>query len=55
MMLRPDYEKFKQIAPKEIKETYDLLTAYTNDSMLITIAKLMDLKTAAIENIAYKH
>lgn len=23
--------------------------------MLITIAKLMDLKTAAIENIAYKH
>ncbi len=50
VMLRPDYEKFKQIAAKELCEPFVLSNAYTDDALLL-ISKIMDHKTAAIEDI----
>ena len=49
-MLRPDYEKFKKVAPKELKNPYLLVNAYTGDN-LFTISKLMNTDTTAIENM----
>lgn len=49
-MLRPDYEKFKQVAARELKEPIILSSAY-NSGELLTILKVMDTETAAIENI----
>ena len=49
-MLRPDYEKFKQVAPKELKNPYLLVNAYTGDN-LFTISKLMNKDTTAIEDM----
>ena len=50
MMLRPDYEKFKAVAPKEFKLPY-ILSASGKNGTLLTIAKVMDVETSAIENI----
>lgn len=47
-MLRPDYEKFKRVALKELKKPYILVNAYTGDN-LFTISKLMNTDTTAIE------
>ncbi len=54
MMLRPDYEKFKQVALEELKSPYSLVTAYNSES-IFTIGKVMDLDTAAIENVKASH
>lgn len=53
-MLRPDYEKFKQIAPQELKAPFALLTAYNSES-IFTIGKVMNLETAAIEDMEATH
>lgn len=49
MMLRPDYEAFKRVASKEFKEPYILSSLDSGD--YLTIAKVIDTSTAAIENI----
>ncbi|MBE6105129.1 phosphorylcholine transferase LicD [Anaerovibrio lipolyticus] len=53
-MLRPDYEKFKLVAPQELAAPFALLTAYNSDS-IFTIGKLMNLETAAIEYMEATH
>ena len=49
-MLRPDYEKFKQVAEKEFQSPIIISSAY-NSGEILTIVKVMDKETAAIENI----
>lgn len=49
MMLRPDYEEFKRVAPRELKEPFILSSLDSGD--YLTIAKVIDTSTAAIENI----
>ena len=53
-MLRPDYEKFKKVAPKELNNPYLLINTYTEDK-IITISKLMNTDTTAIENMNAGH
>ena len=53
-MLRPDYEKFKQVASQELKNPYILINAYTGDN-LFTISKLMNKDTTAVENMLEVH
>lgn len=48
-MLRPDYDKFKEVAPRELKKPFCLVNAYTGDN-LFTISKLMNIDTTAIED-----
>ena len=50
MMLRPDYEKFKQVAQGELTGNIKLINAYTSD-VLFSISKIMDVETAAIEEM----
>ena len=49
-MLRPDYEKFKQVTEKELKAPLMISSAY-NSGEVLTILKVMDEETAAIEDI----
>lgn len=53
-MLRPDYERFKQVVSQELKSPFALLTAY-NSGEIFTIGKVMNLNTAAIEQVEGKH
>ena len=48
MMLRPDYEKFKQVAQGELTGNIKLINAYTSD-VLFSISKIMDVETAIEE------
>ncbi len=49
-MLRPDYDKFLKVAEKEIDYPLVLSTAY-NSGDILSISKLMDVETTAIEDI----
>lgn len=49
-MLRPDYEKFKQVADQELKAPLTISSAY-NSGEVLTILKVMDEETTAIEDI----
>ena len=48
-MLRPDYMRFVQVAPQEIKAPYFLQNVYT-DNRIMNWSKIMDDSTSAIEN-----
>lgn len=50
VMLRPDYEKFKQVAEKELQKPFIISTAYNSGDILL-IAKIMNENTAAIEDV----
>lgn len=54
MMLRPDYEKFKQVAQGELTGNIKLINAYTSD-VLFSISKIMDVETAAIEEMEVQY
>ena len=47
-MLRKDFEKLKEIAPKELPEYYFLQTPY-NDGIMANFLKIRDSRTTAIE------
>lgn len=49
MMLRPDYERFKSIAIKELAAGYVLQNVY-NDVFISSFSKVMNIETAAIED-----
>ncbi|WP_407400636.1 phosphorylcholine transferase LicD [Anaerovibrio sp.] len=49
-MLRPDYERFKQVAGQELRYPVIASSAYTSGEIL-TIMKVMDVETAAIEEM----
>ena len=48
VMLRPDYERFQEVAMREIKPPYFLQNTYT-DSWIFAWSKMRDSRTAAIE------
>lgn len=50
MMFRDDYERLKQVADDEFSAPFVLSTAY-NAGEILTVAKLMNTETAAIEGI----
>ena len=50
VMLRPDYEKFKKVAEKELQKPFIISTAYNSGNLLL-ITKIMNEDTAAIEDI----
>lgn len=54
VMLRPDYEKFKQVAEKELQKPFIISTTY-NSGNLLFVAKIMNENTAAIEKIEGTH
>lgn len=47
-MMRPDYERFKEIAANELHTPYFLQTAYT-DNFTMAFAKIRDSRTSAVE------
>lgn len=49
MMLRPDYERFKSIAIKELATGYVLQNVY-NDVLISSFSKVMNIETSAIED-----
>lgn len=48
-MLRPEYERFKEIAATEISAPYFFQNTYT-DNRVSAFSKIMDLRTSAIED-----
>lgn len=50
MMFRDDYEKLKQVAEEEFSAPFVLSTAY-NTGEILTMAKLMNTETTAVENM----
>lgn len=48
VLLRPDYEKFKEVVQNELKEGYFFQSIYT-DNQIFTFSKLMDERTSAVD------
>lgn len=48
VLLRPDYEKFKEVVQNELKEGYFFQSIYT-DEQIFTFSKLMDERTSAVD------
>lgn len=49
MMLRPDYERFKEVATEELTSEYILQNVY-NDVFISSFSKVMNTETSAIED-----
>ena len=48
VLLRPDYEKFKEVVQNELKEGYFFQSIYT-DEQIFTFSKLLDERTSAVD------